>query len=273
MVSLSYSNNMSLQISFAAFIKIMKIDSFASALVLALLFSPVFCSADTRIFDENFDNAPPYSEGARLPEGFKLIHYGGWNAGNNETGTTNISHAVSLSPPHSLALSTGDSGGTALVIGRFGRDGAAAFNPHEAITLKFAFNINNPKAILNVKIRETKTQEGGETIVGFVKLNPVSGEVSAIFGGATKRLGVVVPDRWYYLELAMPAPQAGSKSEYTVNLYEEDGATVIASAAGLLANPATGNPYSFFQIANYKTPGTTAYIDNVTVRIPDMAQP
>ena len=225
-------------------------------ITVATLFLASLCGASAApevVFDENFE-ADYYESNMPVPTGPGVIHHGEWSKLSQTVSPGCVSDAegnafLELRPKEQFA-------GEARAIGKFN---APESGITDALTLRLSFKMTAPlDTTLYIQII------GGDgKSKGTVSMNN-DGFLTASFGGVREEVaGPIAPDTWYQLEFLMPnAPK--TKSIYSVNLYEADGTTLIASKKGELARSVEENGSNYISLdIQHKVRGETLIIDNI----------
>lgn len=247
----------------------MKSSTSCLAALLVLGGTVSFAQADNFLFDENFDQDPPYADNADLPHGYGKggVLHGRWILSPNDDGTAQTTPEYYASAPRSLRLNVPDSATRMNVQGAFaGEDKAKRISVPGAITLKCAFRLENTggntKGAFGVQIWGNVTEDKPAQVRIHKNGRPV---VEANFAGEWVDIPAEIePDKFYRLEIAMPENPANAEAEYTVKLYGAEGKIELGSAHGKLAVASTGNEYMYFALGN-SMPGASVYVDDVTV--------
>lgn len=209
------------------------------------------------VFNENFDDAPPYRPKGEVPTGHGVIHFGEWGKAGSGNRPAYLNSIMSLSPPFSLAIQATESfEKDSRVLGFFGRTNKENALVFDGLLLKLAFQVSSPLDGLSFGIRNAEHKNAA-----LVEMTS-AGVLNASFSGLRKELASVEPGRWYYLEFLMP-PDAGAKSTYTVTLYAEDGVSVLGTLSGELAQAAGVGPLAYF-LVTHAIRNEVVYLDNVT---------
>lgn len=227
-----------------------------------LLFTLLSTAHAAVLFQENFDNTPPYTNGGTLPSGFNTINYGSWTNNASGTGSATTTTAAFLSATRSLELTRGATGGSN-VTGRFGLDNTAGTSTTDSIVIRFAFNLTT------AMVAEDYIRSSSGTILGYVQMvgnGATNNYIRAFYNGVASTTRVSIDlNTWYYAEVLMPAsPNIGG--QYSLTVYESDGLTQrgVTSSGGFYAAPTGATNYSYFSLYN-QTANSTAYFDNFSV--------
>ena len=208
------------------------------------------------IFNENFDNTPPYSDGGNVPVGLNTINLGSW--GKSGTGTAITTTSTSLSATRSLELAN-----TPVVLGAyFGTDNSGNITTTDPLSVRFAFNLTSTSAT-DVYVR---TQD--HATIGLIQFSG-SGKYLRIQNAGTGWNTSISVDlnTWYYAELNMPGDPGGSGTIYSMKVYESDGTTQhgITTSGNFTTTLASQKSYRYVNFASNSAASVT-YFDNISVQ-------
>jgi len=233
------------------------------ALIVAFVVSVTTTYAATNIFQENFDDTPPYYDGSNVPVGLSQIHYGQWttNTGTGSTITTVTNTA--LSSTRSVEIHRGT--GNAILNGYFGTNNAGVITTTESIRFTAAFQLTVTNTTAEVWIRNTSS-----TVMGYVQLRSFNSTAYArgLFDNSYSTNTVSLNlNTWYYLDILMPA-NPSSSSQYTYSIYQSNGTTYVGGETGALfaTNFSGSTNYRYFTLQT-TTDNTSINFDNITTQI------
>lgn len=240
------------------------------ALLLAVLSvstsQAVIFSQPTVIFQENFDNSPPYSDGGAVPTGLNTISYGQWGVTTIGSNTVTTPTSESLSATRSVELHQAEGAKSASLTGYFGTNNTSLITTTDSIKLTLAFKMPDQNSNAEVWIRDVNW-----ATLGYIRLrtSTSNGTVDSLNGGAWNDTKISIDiDEWYYLELLMPVnPNIGGS--YTYSIYESDGVTQVGSSiTGAFAyDPSGAASYRTFTLnVDNASAGKSVYFDNITVQ-------
>jgi hypothetical protein len=211
---------------------------------------PSICSAVDFVdnFDTNFVGSPP----------------GGWTVGvQSGGGSGNVDNSQSVSANNSVALYTSSNftfGSTYMYRTDLVNTPTGPFAYFSNDYVYTSVRLTSTNGFLNLGVVDT-----GLTAAFAVRFN--QGQIEAYNGATLNALGTYTSDTWYRVEM-MTKP---ATTKYSFTVYDPSDA-VVASAVNYDYNILT-SPQGLFYI-QYGTVsgspvGTTAYIDNVFVGIPE----
>lgn len=214
------------------------------------------------LFQENFDNTPPYTDNASLPTGLNTINYGYWSTNPIGSSTSLTSTAQALSGTRSLELKRRNDGGVS-VLGYLGKNNTAPATTTESIVLRYAFYL------VNNTVTETYVRDSAGLNLGYLQIvsNDGVSYVRSQYAGGAKSTNISISlNTWYFVELAFPAtPDAAGT--YSMSIFQSDGATQIGTtqSGAFFATPSSPTNYRYFGIYN-EGPNSTVYIDDISVQ-------
>lgn len=213
------------------------------------------------LFDENFDETPPYKNGGRLPIEPGDLPFGRWHsnatAGN---ATLLVSQENFLSQPRSLALRVGSGTGEASATGVFAElpETVAADAPLRW-RVSFCFEDLSFDTPPFFAVRDTEGKNIALVYIGdggFLLPNNVDSGVT------------IEPRTWYTLEIVLPAqPAPNVKDTYTVNIMENGGEQIYSKALGFFGPSASGK-YAYATV-NMKDQSNVLFLDDWRVTVGD----
>ncbi len=207
------------------------------------------------VFSENFDDVPPYTENAQPPAGPGMIHFGEWAEPGRSKLSGRVTSAKSLSTPMSLELTVDREDADCRAIGWFGTSNEETSTVTGRLTVKLAFLASQTGSSASFGVRN----EGHQT-AALVELTEKGGLDASFLGERVELAPSIDVDEWYYLEFIFPADQ----KTYTVNLYSEDGVTLLGSQNGRLSRRDAAEGGLAYVMALINTPGKSVYLDNIT---------
>ena len=223
------------------------------------------------LFEENFDESPPYREGERLPVGFQRISYGRWGSGFVEGFPILVNGENYFSAPFSLVLENmgveGEPERPADVWAAYGKDNLEEFATTKPTTFSCAFFMTRVDGSEDGCVSVRFATKGGN-IIFSVDIG-VGGEVGVTMGrDAMEIVGSIKPEQWYFLEVILPdAEESGGRP--VVNLYEaketERGERVGSAEGGVLKADLR---YSAFVLSN-ALPHSKVFFDDFLVTTTD----
>lgn len=217
----------------------------------------------TVIFQENFDNSPPYTDGGAVPYGYGQINYGRWVNVNGTDATATTPTTVNNSPTRALELEKGGTG-DASVIGYFGENNTASYTTTESINVRFAFNLADNTYV--------EMYVGANTaVLGLLNIGSGGGDTGRVTGNFNNTVSTGIPinlDEWYYIDILMSGSPADNGG-YSFSVYESDGVTQVgATLSGAFFVPAESTSvYEYIRFINYGTANSSVYFDDISVTI------
>ena len=222
------------------------------------------------VFETNFDDSPPYQEGARLP--ITLDALGGkWSSELVPGLPIVVSGEESLSTPCSLLLeNTGEGfepGQKATVWRRVNVENAVGAETAKTITRSFAFRISRVDGDEDGFVAVGLPNSGG-SIVFAIRIG-VGGAVMVWKHRADPEMvGVIEPGKWYEVEIISPNSEV-SEAHPVINLYsvkDTERGERIGSSDGLALPPkvSRGGFVLFNNLSNSKI-----FFDNFLVTLDD----
>ncbi len=205
------------------------------------------------VFQEDFDNTPPYTDNAALPTGFDKINYGRWMSVSGSSNAGVSSTATSLSGSRSLLLEKG-SKNNSRAHGEFGMSSEAAEPVTDSLVVRLAFNMDEGINTFFFSIRDSAHREYAKVTVGNSKL-------SGIFNGAGAEIATLAAGSWYTLEFVLPVADA-EEANYTINLYGADGSSPLGSVSGAYASSLSTGGYALFYTGHDNA--GAVYLDNIS---------
>ena len=221
------------------------------------------------VFEANFDESPPYQEGARLPTTLDALG-GKWYSDNVAGLPIVVSGEESLSAPCSLLLENTGEGfepeQKATVWRSVGAENAVGAETAKTITRTLAFRISRVDGNENEFAAVLLPSRGG----GFVFTIRI-GEGGAVVvlrqGAQPEVLGVIEPGKWYEMEIITPN-SGESEAHPVINLYSTQdtkrGERIGSFEALSLPLVSRGNFVLFNNLPNSKI-----YFDNFLVTLDD----
>ena len=221
------------------------------------------------VFEANFDESPPYQEGARLPTGK-------WSSSPVVGLPIVVSGEESLSSPWSLLL---ENTGESVETGRPAWDWKAA--AWTRVDMENALGVQTAKTITCSCAFTISRVDGNETEFAAVGIPSTGGNVPFVVrigvGGTVmvwkhradpEVLGTIEPGKWYELEIITPNSE-GSEAHPVINLYsvkDAERGERIGSSDGLALPPDArrGNLTLFNNLPNSKI-----FFDNILVTLDD----
>ncbi len=211
------------------------------------------------VFEENFDNSPPYSDGGNLPLAPGEIRFGQWHIVEEESIPRVVtSTEEALSQPRSLTIEGGTEGRTVVGL-QFGFSNAEATETTDSLRVRLAV-CAQPNSSAEILLY------GREAFLGYAQLvmnESGAGYARAWFDGAAGAdrypLSAGV---WYVIEMDFPEiPNADS--QYTFRIFEKDGTTQIGGdATGKFYIPPNGNSsYKSLTLQSEKAGGIVRFDD------------
>lgn len=214
------------------------------------------------LFDENFDNTPPYTIGTinAIPEGLNQISHGGWYVQTSGASGVYTTSDRSLSPAQSVGLfRNAVDGGFAQLSGALGINNTAITSTTSALRFTFAFQLYDTDIGLStaVSMRDVNSADIGRVYIGN------SGKVTAQFSSMAVDLGPIDANTWYLVRMDLPTIGG---STYTASLFASDGTTLIGSQSGSVITTMTSdNPYNYFTAYSASPTANVLWLDNVSV--------
>lgn len=225
------------------------------ALGLTLLFGTQFPLSAADVFRENFDDSPPYTENSAPPSGLREIHFGQWvNEGKNKL-PGRVTSVKSLSAPMSLELRLEKANADCRVMGWFGKTNTETKPVSDELVVRLAFFITEPGPGVSFGIRNENHQSAG-----LVEVDEGGSLRASFLGERVEVAPRLEGNQWYNLEFIFSADQ----KTYTVDLYAEDGTTLLGSQRGGLARRDGAEGGLAYFIVVQETPGASVFVDNIT---------
>ncbi len=240
-----------------------KLFRFPKWIVLMGLFGALPATA-AMVFDEHFDDAPPYANGAALPTGYNVIHYGKWDSEASGGGVT-TGTSPAYSPTRSLALAVDPGGSYAMASGTFGEDHTGPTLVSTPLVVRMKFRLTHVNGT-DTTCTTVGITDSGDAEKLQVRLGS-GGKAKVYFPGhGVEEIGAVAANTWYHLEVLVPQTLAPGDPERpcTVSLFANSG-SVRGALIGSIHNPGGGGelPHAGLKLVN-RLPGAKAYLDDVT---------
>lgn len=241
-------------------------------LVCLLVLLPACLLRAETLFDENFDDTPPYGDNGPLPTEAGLLRYGQWQIQEESRDAASTTTEVSLSSPRSLALAYGDNGRTS-VSTLLGFDSDGARETTRALRVRVAVNLL-PNSSAEVLLY------GRDGFLGYAQAvmnENETGYIRAWFDHTADANRIsIMRNTWYYIEMDFP-DNPNSDSEYQVKVFESDGTTQIGETVSghFYIRPSGNTAYRNLNLHSERA-GGTVFFDNIsveTVNSSDSSQP
>lgn len=238
-----------------------------NTLCLLVLFSASLLRAET-LFEENFDNSPPYSDGGPLPEEPGAIRYGQWNVSPESVSrVTTPADDTAPSLPRVLAIEGRDDERSSVSF-------KLGFPDHNAIETTEALRIRAAVLVSAASSAEVLLY-GGDRFLGYAQIvvnESGSGYARAWFGGTASEDKIPISEgTWYVLEMRFPE-SPNPESQYEFRMYESDGTTQIGDTSfGRFYTPPEGlTAYKSVTLNSERARGNVRF-DNILVEtlLPD----
>lgn len=227
------------------------------------------------VFNETFENTPPYGNNMNLNgtpptgvEGLGVINYGAWGTTSGPSGnaswTSTINQAYSGS--RSMAATIGNATGSVSIVGLYGANNTAVTTVTSELQVKFAIRLDDVSDITTspyVGIRNTI----GENLA----LVYIQDEGGLRVNNTTPTFSITA-DTWYQFEFLMPANPTLITNQYTFNVYNASNSLVYTTTQNLNAAPTSGHNNYSFTVWNIQDLSNTMWLDNVTANaVPEPA--
>lgn len=231
--------------------------------IVAFIVSVATTHAATNIFQENFDDTPPYYDGSNVPVGLNQIHYGKWETSLSTGSTITTVTNTALSSTRSIEIHRGTN--NAGLHGYFGTNNAGVITTTESIRFTAAFQLTVTNTTAEVWIRNTDNY-----VMSYVQLRSFNSTAYArgLFDNSYSTNTVSLNlNTWYYLDILMPA-NPSSSSQYTYSIYQSNGTTYVGGETGAVytTNFLGTTNYRFFSLWT-TTDNTSINFDNITTQI------
>lgn len=244
--------------------RFLRAATYLPALIAAFAIPAATTQAATNmvIFQENFDNTPPYNDDSNIPVGYSQIHYGYWNTNTGVGSTITTVTNRSLSATRSVEIHRGTN--NAVLIGYFGTNNTGVITTTESIQFTAAFQLTSLNTTAEVWIRATDSK-----VLGYVQLRSFTSTAYArgLFANSYSTNTISLDlNTWYYLDLLMPADPSTS-SQYTYSIYQNDGTTYVGGETGFLfaTNFSGTTNYRYFTLQT-TTDNASINFDNISVQ-------
>ena len=236
------------------FIKMNSLNCFAISLAGSLILSSSSPGDTTFLFDEHFDNSPPYKNGGLLPMDESKMHYGHWHS---EKSSGNASMTITgekfASAPWALALRVGNDSGTSSVAGAFGGLDSVATDSLIRWEISFYLESSTLDKAPFFAIRDADGKNLSLLYIdngGLLRPNNEDSGVSITQG------------QWYRLEVILPANAAAlTDPRYAMNIYDLASNEIIYSGSLRLfgAPPFAASSYA---TVNMSATSNVLYLDD-----------
>lgn len=235
--------------------------------VIVLVGAPL--EAET-VFEANFDDTPPYQEGARLPITPDALG-GKWYSDNVPGLPIVVSGEASLSAPCSLLLENTGQGfepeQKATVWRSVDVENAVGVETAKTITRAFAFRISRVDGDENEFAAVLLPGPGGN-LVYAIRIG-VGGSVVVWKNGVQPEvIGSIEPEKWYEMEIITPNSEE-SEIHPVINLYSvkdtERGERIGSSDGPPLAPKTSRGAFVLFN----NLPNSKIYYDNFLTTLDD----